>query len=65
MDLRNAKGETWVAMGGKKGSLPMFNEEEIKIASAVAETLSGLTIEEAKSILERVSRSLDQLFVVL
>lgn len=63
MNIKNAKGERWTVFGVEK-SHPMFKESEIEKASAIVETLSGLTIEEAKSILKRVSESLDQLIVV-
>lgn len=63
MNMKDAKGERWT-VGGVEKAHPMFKENEIEQASAIAEILRGLTIEEAKSILKRVSESLDQLVLV-
>ncbi|MBR0576791.1 hypothetical protein KCG48_10645 [Proteiniclasticum sp. BAD-10] len=64
MNIENAVAKKWKGWNNEPQVIHLFEENEIEKASAIVETLVGLTIEEAKSLLERVSLSFDKVVVI-
>jgi len=64
MNIENAAMSKRRGWDNEEIITPMFAKDEIEKASEIAKTLRGLTIAEAKSLLERVSLSLEKVVVV-
>ncbi len=64
MDLTKAKGETWNSLDGKEKGLPLFEKSELERAESIVQALDGMTIDSAKELLEKVSKSITQLTIV-
>lgn len=64
MNIEKASMSKRVGWDNEEIFVPMFTNEEMEKASTIAKTLSGLTIAEAKSLLERVALSLEKVVVV-
>lgn len=64
MNIENAAMSKRRGWDNEEIIIPMFAKDEIEKASEIAKTLRGLTIAEAKSLLERVSLSLEKVVVV-
>lgn len=57
-DIISVETETFQGIDGKKVRKPVFNKDEKERASKIVEQLKGLTIYEARELLDKISNAI-------